>query len=115
VHAVGRSVILFATPRASLMAMLRPSSNPTPGRRASRVENNAVQRKFQLFDRIRIKFQRCRSKGSERGPRVLVLVQVGVVLQAAATANSACAVRAEAVGRMARSGAVGASRWALNE
>ena len=55
--------------------------------------------------------QRCRK---ER--RVVVLVQVGVILQAAtAAANSTCAVRAEAVGRMARSGAVGASRWVLNE
>jgi hypothetical protein len=45
-----------------------------------------------------------------------VLVQVGVVLQAAvAMTNSACAVCAVAVGRMARSGAAGASRWALNE
>ena len=49
--------------------------------------------------------------------RVVVLVRVGVMLQAAAAAaaNSACAVRAVAAGKMARSGAVGASRWVLNE
>jgi hypothetical protein len=41
---------------------------------------------------------------------VVVLVRVGVMLQAAAAANSACAVRAMAAGKMARSGAVGASR-----
>jgi hypothetical protein len=45
---------------------------------------------------------------------VAVLVQVGAMLQAAATANSACVVHAVAAGRMARSGAVGASRWVLN-
>jgi hypothetical protein len=48
--------------------------------------------------------------------RVVVLVQVGVMLQAVtAAANSACVVRAVAAGRMARSGAAGASRWVLNE
>jgi hypothetical protein len=54
--------------------------------------------------------QRCRK---ER--RVVVLVQVGAMLQAAAAANGACVVRAVAAGRMARSGAAGASRWVLNE
>jgi hypothetical protein len=54
--------------------------------------------------------QRCRKE-----TRVVVEVQVGVMLQAAATAaNSACVVRAVAAGRMARSGAAGASRWVLN-
>jgi hypothetical protein len=46
----------------------------------------------------------------------VVLVQVGVMLQAAtAAANSTCVVGAVAAGRMARSGAAGASRWVLNE
>jgi hypothetical protein len=47
--------------------------------------------------------------------RVVVVVQVGVMLQAGTAANSACVVRAVAAGRMARSGAAGASRWVLNE
>jgi hypothetical protein len=47
---------------------------------------------------------------------VVVVVEVGVMLQAAAAAaNSVCVVRAVAAGRMARSGAAGASRWVLNE
>jgi hypothetical protein len=46
---------------------------------------------------------------------VVVVVQVGVMLQAVPATNSECVVRAVAAGRMARSGAAGAGRWVLNE
>jgi hypothetical protein len=54
--------------------------------------------------------QRCRKE-----TRVVVVVQVGVMLQAVPATNSECVVRAVAAGRMARSGAAGAGRWVLNE